>query len=203
MTNIELFKEQQLYNSTHILFTMTDDALLGNRYPGFYVRVIEDEGHQCQEFVFDNGEHFIHDIEQQELYQADPIPTEFFLHKHLEKVVSDFMEQYRVCDADGNILPIYCDTATVQVTSFIQLHPYRDQKIVYLPQIMLPSHLRKQGLGLLLIKQIYDICCKFSYKLRITQMVETFYNRMVARGATVITPFDEVEITDTTNLGKI
>lgn len=203
MTEFELFQEQVSYNSTHILFTMTDDATLGNRLPGYYVRIIEDEGHQCQEFVFDNGEHFIHDIEEAKLFIAEPIPDEFFLHKHLEKEVSDFMDKYRVCDADGNILPIYCDFATVQVSTFIQLHPYRNQKIVYLPQIMLPSHLRKQGLGLQLIKQIYDICCKFGYSLRICQMVETFYNRMVARGATVITPFDEVEINGSTIFGRL
>lgn len=202
MTNIELLEEQIAYNSTHNLFTMADDTELGKRYPGYYVRIVEDEGHQCQEFVFDNGEHFIHDLEEQMLYHAEPIPSEFFLHKHLEKIVSNFMERHGMCDADGNILPIYCDTATVQVTTFILLHPYRDQKIVYLPQIMLPSRLRKQGLGLQLIKHIYDICSKFGYKLRITQMVETFYNRMVARGATVITPQDEVEITDSTILGK-
>ena len=54
-----------------------------------------------------------------------------------------------------------------------------------------------------LISDIFLVCENLGYKLRLTEMVESFYNRMVSRGATIITTLDEVEISPDTNLGLL
>lgn len=69
--------------------------------------------------------------------------------------------------------------------------------------ILLPRDLRRQDIGLKLISDIFLVCEKLGYKLRLTEMVESFYNRMVRRGAVVITPYDEVEITSETKLDNL
>lgn len=68
--------------------------------------------------------------------------------------------------------------------------------------ILLPQDLRRQGIGLKLINDIFLVREKLGYKLHLTEMVESFYNRMVRRGAIVIIPYDEVEITSETKLGQ-
>ena len=197
MDIIEQFQKEQEYNKEHQLFTPFDDEELGERLPGlFRTQIVDDNGHDCLNIVFDNGEHYVYDYAEETMHYVNRVPESFFIHKLLEKVIYDFI-------AENNLQgDIYCSRNEVSVKSLIRLLPYREERIVYLPNIMLPFSLRGKGLGLKLISDIYTVCKRTGYRLQLSMMVESFYKRMVARGATIIDP-DTVEINDKTILGRL
>lgn len=200
MTIVEQFQKEQEYNKTHQLFAPFDDEEMGERLPGlFRAEIVDNDGHECLNMIFDDGEHFVYDHAEETMYHVNRIPEDFFIHKFLEKVVYDFIVEHNL---QKGFLPIYCVQNEVSVKTFIKLLPYREEGIVYLPNIMLPSFLREKGLGLKLISDIYTVCKRTGYRLVLSMMVESFYKRMVARGATII-DFETVEINDKTNLGRI
>ena len=211
MNVIERFNMAVATNAKNPRFAPIDDEYLGKRIDGGFVSIISENGNPCQCFVFDNGEHFVHDISEGMLYPAESFPQEWFIHKYLEKIIYDFKEKYisslREIDQDGAIKEpfFFCNKHEIELQSngVVRVLPFRDQKIVYLTNILLPRDLRGQGIGLKLISDIFLVCEKLGYKLRLTEMVESFYNRMVSRGATIITTLDEVEITPSTNLGLL
>ena len=199
-TIIEQFKEEQAYNAAHQLFAPFDDEDMGERLPGMFRTEIEEDGHSCLNMIFDNGEHFVYDFAEQTMHHVHKIPGEFFIHKHLEKVIYDFIVRHGL---QKSCFPtFFCSRNEVSVKGFIKLLPYREDRIVDLPNIILPDSLRHKGLGLKLISEIHEACKRTGYKLQLSMMVESFYNRMVARGATIIDS-DTVEINDATCFGLI
>ena len=200
MTIIERFKKEQEYNQTHQLFAPFDDEEMGERLPGMFRTEVEEDGHECLNMIFDNGEHFVYDFAEQTMHHVHKIPGEFFIHKHLEKVIYDFIVRHGL---QKSCFPtFFCSRNEVSVKGFIKLLPYREERIVDLPNIILPDSLRHKGLGLKLISEIHEACKRTGYKLQLSMMVESFYNRMVARGATIIDS-DTVEINDATCFGLI
>ncbi len=198
MTIIEQLQKEQAYNNAHPLFAPLDDEELGERLQGMFRAEIVEDGHDCLNMIFDNGEHFVYDFVEETMYHEDKIPEDFFIHKHLEKVVYDFLTEQGL-----SLSSIYCARNEVSATPVIRLVIDRNEKIVYLPNIMLPfDKLRHRGLGLKLISDIYSASKRLGFRLYLSMMVESFYNRMVARGATVIIEQDVVEITDDTFLGR-
>lgn len=194
MTNKEQFDNDIAFNANNIQFTMTDDEVMGQRGQGVYIKDIIDNGHECRNFIFDNGHHYIFDIEEKMLYVCERISEDYFIHKHLEKTISDFVDKWAIKEPS-----IYCSTDEVKCGSLIRLLPYREDKIVYLPNIMIPFELKHKGLGKLLIKEIFEICQRLQYRLVLTDVVESFSNSLKKRNATFL-DFDTIEITNTTNL---
>lgn len=198
MTIAEQFQKEREYNAAHPLFAPFDDDEMGERLPGMFRVETEEDGHPCLNMIFDNGEHFVYDHTEQTLYHVNRVPDAFFVHKHLEKVVYDFIVEHNLGEA---FLPIYCARNEVSVSSFIKLLINREDHMVDLPNIILLHRLRHQGLGLKLISDIYGVCKRTGYRLVISMMVESFYNKMVSRGASVI-DLDTVEINDNTFFGQ-
>jgi len=198
MTNKELFKNDIAFNANNILFTMTDDAFMGHREKGVYIKNIDDNGHECNNFIFDNGHHYVFDIEEQMLYVCEPIPEEFFIHKYLEKVVSDFAEQWSIYESDSDSF-IYCTDVEIDAKYLIRLLPNRDDRIVYLTNILIPIELRHKGIGKTLIKQVFDICQRLNYRLILLDVVDSFKDSLLKRNAELL-GFDTIEITDDTIL---
>jgi len=81
----------------------------------------------------------------------------------------------------------------------LRIYFLHDGKEVQIPNIMIPSSLSHKGIGKKMISIIYDACKLFGYRLYIVQMVESFYNKLLKRGAVKIDE-DSVEITDDTKL---
>lgn len=211
MNVTERFKIACATNDENPRFAPINDEYLGKRISGGFIAHITENGNPCRCFVFDNGEHFVYDMSEEMLYSAESFPQEWFIHKYLEKIIYDFKEKYisslQEVDKDGAIKEpfLFCKKNEIMLQSngVVRLLPFRDQKIVCLTNILLPLDLRWKGIGLKLISDIFLVCEKLGYKLRLTEMVESFYDRMVRRGATIITPLDEVEITPSTNLGLL
>ena len=194
MTTLEQFKKDIVYNAKNILFTMTDDEAMGQRGQGVYTKDFIDNGNECTNYIFDNGNKYVLDKVEQMLYVCEPIPQEYFIHKHLEKVVSDFVEKWSIGGTT-----IYCLEDEVKAGSLIRLLPYREDNIVYLPNIMIPFELKHQGLGKLLIKQIFEICESLKYRLILTDVVDSFSESLKKRNAKFLN-LDTIEITNATNL---
>ena len=194
MTNKEQFDNDIALNANNIRFTMTDDQVMGQRGQGYYIKDIIDNGHQCRNFIFDNGNEYLIDKQEMMLYVCEPIPEEYFIHKYLEKVVSDFVDRWAIEEPS-----IYCSTDEVKCGSLIRLLPYREDKIVYLPNIMIPFELKQKGLGKLLIKEIFEICQRLQYRLVLIDVSDTFSNSLRKRNATFL-DYDTIEITIKTNL---
>lgn len=198
MTKLEQLNNDIAFNANNILFTMSDDEEMGKREKGFYKKDIIDNGHECRNFIFDNGHHYVLDNEEQMLYVCEPKPEEYFIHKYLEKVVSDFIDEWSIGESQDETF-IYCSNNEVKAGSLIRLLPYRENKIVYLTNIMIPIKLRHKGLGKLLIKQIFDICQRLKYRLVLLDVVEEFSKSLESRNAKFLN-YDTIEITNETIL---
>ncbi len=201
MTVLEHFNNEVEHNKEHKQFIHSDDDLLGFREEGYYVCIFRDNrGQCCQRYVFDDGECFIMD-EEKNLRYICKIPEDAFIHKFLEKIVYDFINDHKIKDSE--VPPtVYCSENKIEVPSFIRLVLNKDEHIVALTNIILPRNLRRKGLGLKIISEIYQVCNRLKYRLLLSMMVESFYDRMLARGAKVIS-YDELEITDSTCLGPL
>lgn len=194
MTNTEQFKSDVAFNAKNILFTMTDDEEMGQRGNGVFIKDFIDNGHECRNFIFDNGHKYVFDKEEDMLYVYEPIPEEYFIHKHLEKIVSDFVDKLSI-----KVKFIHCAIDEIEVEALIRLLPNREEKIVYLTNIMIPFELKHKGLGKLLIKQILEICHRLKYRLILLDVVESFSKSLEKRNAKFL-DFDKIEITNDTNL---
>lgn len=71
--------------------------------------------------------------------------------------------------------------------------------IFYIPTIFVHKSMVHKGVGKKMIKICYKVAKEFNYKVQIVQMVDSFRERLLHRGATPI-GFDCVEITDSTDL---
>jgi hypothetical protein len=81
----------------------------------------------------------------------------------------------------------------------LKIYFLHNSKEVKIPNIMIPYTLRHKGIGKHIISVIYGACKIFGYRLFIVQMVDSFYNRLLKRGAIMIDE-DSVEITDDAKL---
>ena len=194
----EQFDADMIHNSNHPLFTMDDDDILGERYQGGFSQFTEDQGHQCRVFVFDNGHRYLFDIEERMLYKLEPIPADYFIHKHLQKVISDFSDFWELTSEDLR-KPMFCNEYEIDAMPLIRLLPFREDRIVKLTNIMTPRLHRHQGLGKHLIAKIFDVCLRFDYRLILVDLVEAFSNSLKKRNAKFL-DFETIEITKETNL---
>ena len=71
---------------------------------------------------------------------------------------------------------------------------------VAIPNIFMPEFMRGRGIGKQLISVIHQELHRFGYQLFIIDLVPSFYNRLVRRGAIVCEEGEIVLITDDTNL---
>lgn len=194
----EQFDADMLYNSNHPLFTMDDDDILGERHSGGYSQFTVDQGHQCRVFVFDNGHRYLFDIEERMLYKLEPIPADYFIHKHLQKAISDFSDLLELTSEDIK-KPMFCNEFEIDAMPLIRLLPFREERIIKLTNIMTPIIHRHKGLGKHLIAEIFDICQRFNYRLILVDVVDSFSESLKKRNVKLL-DYDTIEITSETNL---
>ena len=194
MTNLEQFKNDIAFNANHIQFSMADDEEMGQRGKGCYIKDIHKNGHECRNYIFDNGHHYVLDIEEQMIYVCEPILEEYFIHKFLEKAVSDFIDKWSI-----DVSLFYCLENEIEARSLIRLLPNREERIVYLTNILIPIELKHKGHGKLLIKQVFEVCKRFNYRLVLLNVMDSFSKSLKKRNAKFL-EFDTIEITNETIL---
>lgn len=89
------------------------------------------------------------------------------------------------------------ETSRTRVLKVVINH---DNKQICIPNIFMPEFMRQFGLGKQIIAMILDIAESHGYHLLIVDLVPSFYNRLVKRGAVVIEDGDIVLITRETDL---
>lgn len=200
MTDTEKFEKDKAYNAEHQLFAPYDDDVLGKRKQGCFVNDdVDDNGDLYFRVLFDNGNRYSVYPKSGVVTQCGPIQHDVIIHKHIEKCIYDI-----IVDNSGVKNPrIYCCENEIESYNdntiiIVRVVIHRDCKTVCVTNIhVLIQH---KGYGKKLLSEIYNVCKKFDYKLYITEMVHSFYARMVNRGAKIIKEDDVVEITENTNL---
>lgn len=119
----EQFDADILYYSNHPLFTVDYDEILGKRHQGGYSQFIEDNGHQCRIFVFDNGHRYLFGIDDSMLYKLELVPEDYFIHNHLQKGISDFSDFWKLTSENVRI-PMFCNEYEIVAMPLIRLLPF-------------------------------------------------------------------------------
>lgn len=202
MTIYEKFQQDLYENEKSPLFAPYDDDKLGERFPGRYERIGFDKDSEYKRFFFDNGHNYTFVLNDRMLYECEPIEEDYFIHKHIEKSIYDIVAN----NSNEDTPIIFCQENEVMSQNnpvvLIRTIIDRENRYVRIPNIFVQMDKRHNGYGKLLLGEIYSKCKKFGYRMFLTEMVESFYNRMVNRGAKIIETLNVVEITDDTNLNS-
>ena len=198
MNDIEDLKTDHENSKVHSVFADVDDEILGRRCQGYFMKDVnvDKEGNTVYSVVFDNGHHYL--TNGIDAKRADDIPAKVFIHKYLEKVLYAYVRLAPFPVSKD----VHCSQYEVSVTSFIRLVIDRDDCIVKVTNILVPIGFHHHNYGKDLLALIYHHCKQLGYRLWFVDMVQSFYDRMVKRGAKVIEVNDIVEIDDGTDLSK-
>ncbi len=104
MTTIEKLQADMLYNEQHPLFAPYNDEVMGERFAGRYERLGEDEEGVYKRWYFDNGHNYTLLENTNMLYECEPIPEDYFIHKHIEKCIYDIVTSH----SDVEMPEIFC-----------------------------------------------------------------------------------------------
>ncbi len=137
----------------------------------------------------------------------------------IEKDISNYLQSFKKdYKQQGFDFEIYSEPGAVEVTGYYNDEYYPNKKTpfvllrlvimneckqIQISNIFLPQFMRHKAIGKNIIKNIFTISKEQGYTLFIVDMVNSFYKRMIDRGAL---PFigcdDAVQIVDTTNLSS-
>jgi len=160
-----------------------------------------------QTVLFDNGNFYV--IKDGNITKRIDGEDEIFIDKHLVKAIKSFIELHSILTENYSyITGEYNDVVESNGVPkkenegnhiFIRVVINREIKRIDISNIFIPFELKHNGLGKMLVHDVYKIAQKHNYKLYLVQMVESFYNSLLKRDVKVIIPFDVVEITPQTN----
>lgn len=121
---------------------------------------------------------------------------ENFLGDYLAQFHEHRMYRYQdTIEVDGTV-----KEDSLAKTMVIRVCFAHEKRRAAIPNIFMPEFMRRKGIGKQLISLIYQELRRFGYQLFIIDLVPSFYNRLVRRGAIVWKEGDSVLITDDTNL---
>ena len=77
-----------------------------------------------------------------------------------------------------------------------------EKHLAAIPNIFMPEFMKRKGLGKQLIAIIHQALKQYRYQLLIIDLVPSFYEKLVRRGAVICEEGESVLITDETHLGS-
>ena len=90
-----------------------------------------------------------------------------------------------------------------ELKKFLMLKLYiRDDKQIIITNIFIPFIMRKKGFGMKILSIIFELAKKEGYALFITDMVQSFYNKMLQKNAIQINE-ETVQIINETKLFRL
>lgn len=125
----------------------------------------------------------VNNIEKHLLDFLNPLKKEFDSHKFDFKIESYQCEDNAYCiDIAGFSMNEYKNS---ELTKFIllKLCIMPEFKEIHIPNIFLQPFMQHHGIGKRIIGIIFDIAKKENYRLFIIDMVNSFYRKMIKRGA--------------------
>ena len=165
------------------------------RFNGYYERELKDGSY---EIIFDNGN--VYQFKDKTIVSYIDSQDKQFIHLQIKRFIQMYIKGHPGFVEYGFQDKISCNENVINVNSLITLHIDRDQETISISNILIPDSLRFKGYGKEIINEIYKIASKHKYRVLLVQMVDSFYNRMVKRGAKIILTYDVIEITEDTKL---
>lgn len=174
------------------------------RFNGYYIG--QENGFQT--ILFDNGNMYFLDAKTvvKKINKNDV----YFIDEHIIEAINDFIiknskmtENYTYTNSNyNNQIEIYGNSRDKKQHRhpLIKMVINRQSENIEISNIMMPMELRYNGFGKGIIKAIFEVVQIHNYKLYLVQMVESFYDRMIKRGAKEVSYLDIVEITIDTKL---
>lgn len=125
---------------------------------------------------------------------------EKLIEKHLESYLSTLFK-YSINSLE-NVITILGRRDQNDTADFIllRMQVIFDNRELLISNIFIPKEDRKNGIGLGLIEFIFKIAKELGFNLALVDMVDSFRNRMLLRGAIETKYYDCLQIVDTTNL---
>jgi len=126
----------------------------------------------------------------------------------VEELIEQYLKSYLLT---LHHYSVYSDENTVYVVGkrnkddtsdfyLLRLNVNIENQEFLIPTIFLPIEDRKNGIGLRLIAFIFEIAKKLNFGLALVQMVDSFRDKMLERGAKETEIYDCLQITESTNL---
>lgn len=109
--------------------------------------------------------------------------------------------EYIEFNSNDNTLEIRGQKAEDELTRFkMLLLLVNDERQMGIPNIYLPDTMQKKGLGMKMLEIIFSFAVQHDYELFIVDMVPSFYNKMLRKGAIPVDDFETVQIVSSTRL---
>lgn len=199
-TILDKFKKDVAWNSQHPLCPDIKDELFGIHKDGYYFVRVLDKGELIVNYIFDNGHHYKLYVSEQMFYKVEDVSIEYMIPRYILKVIFDFIEKYDLKDQEECKKDIYCNQFEINAMPLIRLllH-HQGQHIVDITNILIPFRLHGHGIGKKLIKEIYQTCVQYGYRLFLLDLVDSFKESLIRRNARIF-DWDNAEITKDTIL---
>lgn len=195
----EQFKADIENNRLHPVFPDEHDDLFEEHEEGHYLLLTSnDKGLSVLRIIFDNGN--VYDIEQDSgsISLIGTLPQCAFIHRYLQILIRDYCSQNNLpLSVSGDVM---CAANEVSARPFVRAIIDRENRWIGITNFYLPLEYRHKNLGKNFLRTVFELCQEFQFRLLLLDCVPIFYNRMVARGAVVISDDDDLEITSATDL---
>lgn len=101
---------------------------------------------------------------------------------------------------DGIVFYIYDKSIQNDSTCILRVLVYHQTKQVLIPTIFLPTKIKHRGIGKYMIKIIYEVSKMFNYEVLVVDLVDSFRDKLLKRGASETSDYDVLKITNSTKL---
>lgn len=101
---------------------------------------------------------------------------------------------------DGIEFYIYNKSSDKDQNRIIRVLVYHETKQVLIPTIFLPKNLHHSGIGKYIIKIIFEVSSLFKYEVLVVDLVDSFRDKLLLRGALETDQYDVVKIVKETKL---
>ena len=130
----------------------------------------------------------------------EPLFKEYFDRFEMIKVVKSYE---KLGKTNITHLEIRGQETEDELKKFLMLKLYiRDDKQIIITNIFIPFIMRKKGFGMKILSIIFELAKKEGYALFITDMVQSFYNKMLQKNAIQINE-ETVQIINETKLFRL
>mgnify|MGYP003392671420 FL=1 len=127
----------------------------------------------------------------------EPLFKKYFDNFEMIKANNNF------CDSNIINLEIRGQETENELTKFLMLELYiREDKQIIITNIFIPFIMRQKGFGMKILSIIFELAKKENYALFISDMVQSFYNKMLQKNAIQINE-ETVQIINETKLFRL
>lgn len=199
-TILDRFKKDVEWNSKHPLCSDVNDETFGRHKDGRFCVPFIDKGDIIVHYIFDNGHHYKLNATNKMLYKVEDVSIEYMIPHYIQKKILDFSVKYDLKDQEECKREMVCNKYEINAMPLIRILLHRQhQHIVEITNILIPFRLHGNGIGKKLIKEIFNICNTYGYRLFLLDLVDSFKESLKRRNA-IIFDWDNAEITEFTKL---